>query len=628
MENKYKSLSDFKKDYPSEYNSLKYKKLLDKLCEDMGWEPIKKTKPNGYWTAETIFEESKKYKTPQEWKSNSSSSYSMSFKIDGLYEKCLNEMGITKVKPSGYWTAEKIFEESKKYKTPQEWKRGSSTSYSMSFKIDGLYVKCLEEMGINKRTPHGYWQIKENVLAKALEYKTKSEWGTGPNSCGSSYNAAKKYGWFEECTAHMVELLKPVGYWSIEKLLENAKNYEYYSDWLKNEKGAYQAAKKKNLVDACTQHMIFNSVKNGYWQIKENVLAEALKYKTRSEFSNKSSGAYNVAKINGWYDECTAHMEYAEGHTPAGFWTKEKVLAIAKNYDNRLDWVKNDEKSVNAARSYGWLDECLEHMLLLKKPPKYWHDKEKCLEDALKFKTKTEWQKNSSAAKKSAIKHGWYEECTAHMIEESKPAGYWTKENVLIEALKYKNKSDWRKNSSGSLYVAFKNKWVDECCKHMIEIKKPLGYWTKEKCFEEALKYNNRSEWNKKSCPSYTAAKKYGWFEECTAHMTLLVRPNGTWTKELLIIEAKKWKTLSEWRKFGDGYSRVKAYDCYDECTQHMTRTSKPVGFWNVKENVLVEALKFNSKIEWQAKSNGSMKSARKNGWLDECCTHMKKNGK
>jgi hypothetical protein len=106
--------------------------------------------------------------------------------------------------------------------------------------------------------------------------------------------------------------------------------------------------------------------------------------------------------------------------------------------------------------------------------------------------------------------------------------------------------------------------------------------------------------------------------------MEYMVRPNGTWTKELLINEARKWKNLKDWRELGEGMSRAKPLGCYDECISHMIYKTKPIGYWNQKENVLAEALKYKSKVEWQAKSNGSMKSARKNGWLDECTAHMK----
>ena len=146
LEYKYKTLSEFKNDNPKEYNSLKYKGLLERLCNDMNWVSPKKTKPNGYWTPETIFEESKKYKTTLEWKKNSSSSYSMSFKFEGLYSKCLDEMGITRPKPIGFW------------------------------------------------------DIKQNVLEEALKFKSKTEWQEKSNG---SMKSARKNDWLEECCQHM-----------------------------------------------------------------------------------------------------------------------------------------------------------------------------------------------------------------------------------------------------------------------------------------------------------------------------------------------------------------------------------------------------------------------------------------
>ena len=56
----------------------------------------------------------------------------------------------------------------------------------------------------------------------------------------------------------------------------------------------------------------------------------------------------------------------------------------------------------------------------------------------------------------------------------------------------------------------------------MIEIHKPNGYWTKEKCMEDALSYKTRFEWRKKSYSSYTIAGKNGWKEECCKHMIKL----------------------------------------------------------------------------------------------------------
>jgi hypothetical protein len=189
--------------------------------------------------------------------------------------------------------------------------------------------------------------------------------------------------------------------------------------------------------------------------------------------------------------------------------------------------------------------------------------------------------------------------------------------------LKYTNEKEWRLGSAASLQVARKNKWYDECTKHMF-LKTKKNYWTLERCKEDALKYKSRSEWSNNSAGAYHSSKKNGWYKECTIHMEYMVRPNGTWTKELLINEARKWKNLKDWRELGEGMSRAKPLGCYDESISHMIYKTKPIGYWNQKENVLAEALKYKSKVEWQAKSNGSMKSARKNGWLDECTAHMK----
>ena len=576
MKSKYNSLSEWRKNNPNAYKAAKNTNILVNICEIFNW-----TLPKEH----------------------------------------------NKTKPKGYWTEETIFEESKKYKTPTEWKKESSTSYSRSFKIDGLYDKCILEMGFNPSVKAGFWQIKENVLAKAREYKTRSEWGTGPNSHGASYNSAKQNGWFEECTAHMEYVVNPNGYWTEDRLLESAKKYEVYSDWVKNEKKAYSSAVRKGLLDKCIAHMNF-FVRNGHWNIKENVLAEALKYKTRGEFSKNSSGAYNSAKQNGWFDECIAHMGYAEGHTPANFWTKQKVLSIAKKYDNRLDWVKNDKKSVHAARRNGWMEEATSHMNLNIKPFGYWEVKENVLAEALKYKTKKQWQEKSNGSMKSARKNGWFDKCTAHMIKNKnyKPKGYWTKELCQIEALKYNDKSEWYKNHLTSYNAAWKYGWFEECSTHFVQKNSQKGYWNvKEHVLKEALKYKTRSEWVKASSSSYNSAKKNDWFEEASAHMEYVVKPNGYWNKELLLSEAKKWNTVKEWRELGEGYSRAKSLGCYDECISHMKQDKKPFGYWEVKENVLAEALKYKTKSEWQEKSNGSMKAARKNGWLDECTNHMKK---
>ncbi len=58
--------------------------------------------------------------------------------------------------------------------------------------------------------------------------------------------------------------------------------------------------------------------------------------------------------------------------------------------------------------------------------------------------------------------------------------------------------------------------------------RKPRGYWTLEKCKEETLKFNSRTEWQNKSKGSYDAAFNNNWIDECTTHMSSThVRPRS-----------------------------------------------------------------------------------------------------
>lgn len=153
-----------------------------------------------------------------------------------------------------------------------------------------------------------------------------------------------------------------------------------------------------------------------------------------------------------------------------------------------------------------------------------------------------------------------------------KPNGYWTLERCKEEAKKYGTKSEWKSNSF-SYQIALNNKWIDECCAHM-EGSKPKGYWTLEKCLEEAKKYKRKIEWSENSPTSYGVALRNKWAKECCAHMIVcrVQKPQGYWTLEICKEEAKKYKTKSDWYKNN--------YPCYSV--------------------------------------------ARRNKWIDECCAHMK----
>ena len=92
-------------------------------------------------------------------------------------------------------------------------------------------------------------------------------------------------------------------------------------------------------------------------------------------------------------------------------------------------------------------------------------------------------------------------------MAKRKPPGYWTKERCATEALKYKTRSEFRNKAGGAYSAAHRNGWLGIICVHMsTRPGKPDGYWAKERCATEALKYKTRSEFSDKAGGAYNAS--------------------------------------------------------------------------------------------------------------------------
>lgn len=188
-------------------------------------------------------------------------------------------------------------------------------------------------------------------------------------------------------------------------------------------------------------------------------------YNSLGEWCIANPSDYVSARRQGFLDKICDYYGWTRTK-PAGHWIKDNCLKEALKYKTSGEWKKGSGSSYQAASSSGWLEECSSHFVNINKPSGYW-TKERCVEDALKYKTKAEWEKKSSSAHSASIKNGWFDECTKHMTSPNRPKGYWTKERCLEEALKHKTKTDWKKAMSSSVAVARRNGWIDEAAKHM-----------------------------------------------------------------------------------------------------------------------------------------------------------------
>ena len=259
--------------------------------------------------------------------------------------------------------------------------------------------------------------------------------------------------------------------------------------------------------------------------------------------------------------------------------------------------------------------------------------KEKCHTEALKYKTKSEFKKNYSGAYKYAKKYNILDDICSHMKKNK--YNFWTKEKCYVEALKYKNKTELKTKSPGAHTSAVRNKWLDEICHHMlnnyvvsethiefnvISTKKNTRVkWTKEKCIKEALKYNNKKDFYRNSSGAYSRALETKILDEICSHMTNQFR----WTKEKCHNKALEYKTRKEF-KYGSPYVyKISGQrKILNEICSHMIEIVKPNGYWN-KEQCQKEALKYKYRIDFQNKSCSSYQISYKNNWLDSICKHM-----
>jgi len=133
-------------------------------------------------------------------------------------------------------------------------------------------------------------------------------------------------------------------------------------------------------------------------------------------------------------------------------------------------------------------------------------------EDAKRFKTRTEWARQSGAAYSAATRRGMLDACSSHMGD--KPVR-WTKEMLIADSLRFQTRQEWQENSSSAYQIACRKK-IPKCFAHMSLQRKT---WTDEMVLLDAQKYKTRAEWERKSNSAYSAACKRGLLKPACQHM-------------------------------------------------------------------------------------------------------------
>jgi len=273
-------------------------------------------------------------------------------------------------------------------------------------------------MGTKKQDNH--WKSKENCRIEALKYKSRNEFNK--NSSGA-YNNSWSNGWLDELCSHMVRQgsrysrciyscnfsdnsiyigitysfnRRKTAHLNIEgKKISSVGNYIIktgiipevikLTDYLPLDEAVILEERYVNEYREKGWN-ILNRIKTGgvgsnlvKWD-KAACKKEALKYKSRNEFMNKSSGAYCAANNHKFLNEITEHMLKYRKHR--GYWTKERCLDVAKTCKTRTEFLQNFGNAYAAAVKNGAIVEIHEMLKTQFKPSGYWN-KEKCLNEFL-----------------------------------------------------------------------------------------------------------------------------------------------------------------------------------------------------------------------------------------------------
>jgi predicted GIY-YIG superfamily endonuclease/nuclear transport factor 2 (NTF2) superfamily protein len=546
------------------------------------------------YTFEKCKEEALKFNNKTSFKVQSGSIYSYAYKFGWLNDICSHMPDKKKI--NGYWTKEQCLKESNKYQTRTEFSEKSPSGYSIA-KRNGWLKDCCKHMivvGSKIKRAIYVFEFVDNHAYVGLTYNLKvrkKQHLTTINSAvykhfqqtASTYKLKKltEYIEIEEAVrleAHYIEKYSKEGWnllnsrsagatggsiliWDFDKCLNEALEYETRTDFKENSSSAYGSALKNNWVDEICVHMDRLQNPKNFWDYTK-CEQEALKYKSRTEFHRKSGSAYSAANKLGILDTICSHMQKKE---PWRIWTKEKCHRVALKYKTKKDFQADCSAAYSSATKNGFLDEICKHMVPYRKPKGFW-DFEECRKQAIKFQTRSEFQKGNVSAYREALNNGWLDEISSHMKSNINPKNYWTKKRCHEEALKYNTRSKFQKHSNTAYCKSIREKWLDEICSHMVEIKKPNNYWTKEKCAEISNQFNTKSEFRKKHSNIYAQAHRKGFLDEICSHMQPERRPANFWTKENIIKEMEKYKTRAEFNKNAGGAALIaRGYGWYDE---------------------------------------------------------------
>jgi hypothetical protein len=342
------------------------------------------------------------------------------------------------------WTKQEVLDLAKDFTVMNHFKKTHPRAYGAA-----RHNGWLDDIRKIMTPAYESW-TKDLAHKEALKYTTPNDF---QKKSKKAYLAAFYHGWLPDITQHMNRQHQQ---WTTELLWNEALKYETIRDFIKNSYAAYGAALRRGIIKDITGHMkpLGNATKrviysyefpdnNVYvgltfdiderdWQhrkkeksavfkhIKNTGLSPIFKQLTPDYINAKDAKNMEDFYINNYKEKGWNILNKAKagglGSTNLDRWTKDNVLTLALNYKNITEFCTKERSACEASKRFGWYDEVKKLYPQLRHS--YSFDEIK--QEALKYKTRNEFKKNSPKHYSQALSKKIIDDVTTHMGEKKK----------------------------------------------------------------------------------------------------------------------------------------------------------------------------------------------------------------
>lgn len=511
------------------------------------------------------------------------------------------------IHPKGYWTDEKIIEESKKYQYKKDFKRCSIHAYQLACR-KGLmsHMNWLKEDRHKERGPRKEHKYTKDVIKEIiLQYNCKTT--ADLRKCNEyAYKKAKENDWLIDLG--LVRYKHEDGYWTEERVWNVAKQYSNKADFSKKETEAYKWACHYQLLTEMDWMRCPT-----YEELRDRHDSEVYAFIDETNkvvYVGLSIDTQNRMKSHK-YQKNSAVRKYFGKNIPKPIILKSNLtIEESTKYEDlfRNKFFSEGYHILNTAPtglnvgSIGGISK--------------WSSKELVFKEARKYHSKKEFRQNVGGAYNHAYANSWLKEMT--WLQATPKKIKWTHDKVIEESHKYNYKGEFCNGSPGAYKVAKDNGWLEEM-PWIKEKRKPSNYWTKSRVFEVSHNYTNKKAFESKDKTAYWWANRMGWIKQMIWLKPLPLGHISEWTRKRIIEESKKYTSKSEFAlNSPTAYMHaIKDKSIFSDMPWLVER-KKANGFWKIKSNVMTEGRKYNSRTAFAKGSYSAWKSAKKNGWIDE----------